>query len=333
MTTIGYGDKYPKTTPGRILTFILSIWGVIIVSLMVVALSTFVDPTNRQKKAFHMMKQLNFADERYWKAGDLIKSLMKTNKVFKKANGNQNNSELKAQVKEFKHAFLSYRNASKQKHMNMQEMDFNNVIILQNDILKIELQRVKHNQNDILKGANKLLKKILRLKEIENKNKKKGGAPIRNKNLLRPNVKNANNPTQKRKGSAAGKKRAPSGDEDNQGKLFELDDWSGLDVEEYKRKEKHRKERRKQRQSEAKDFLGKKKEGKEGKGRSGEKDGRSEKKKKKKKKDKRKRDEGGAGDHQSRAGVDKKADKTGKTSRKSNNGKNAPSQKIRKMKV
>ena len=58
MTTIGFGDFYPKTTPGRIMTFILSIWGVIIVSLMVVALSTFVTTSNSQNKTFSMIKKL-----------------------------------------------------------------------------------------------------------------------------------------------------------------------------------------------------------------------------------------------------------------------------------
>ena len=42
MTTIGYGDYFPKTLPGRSLTFILSIWGVIVTASMTVALDTFV---------------------------------------------------------------------------------------------------------------------------------------------------------------------------------------------------------------------------------------------------------------------------------------------------
>jgi nucleoside recognition membrane protein YjiH len=83
MTTIGYGDFFPKTTPGRILTFVLAVWGVVIVSLMVVALSTFVDPTNRQKKSFHMIKQLNLADTVREKSGNLVVSLYKSFKVYK----------------------------------------------------------------------------------------------------------------------------------------------------------------------------------------------------------------------------------------------------------
>jgi hypothetical protein len=39
MTTVGYGDYFPKTILGRCTIFVTSIWGVFIVSLMVVALT------------------------------------------------------------------------------------------------------------------------------------------------------------------------------------------------------------------------------------------------------------------------------------------------------
>ena len=38
MTTVGYGEFYPRTIPGRTVIFITTIWGVFIVSLLVVAL-------------------------------------------------------------------------------------------------------------------------------------------------------------------------------------------------------------------------------------------------------------------------------------------------------
>jgi hypothetical protein len=39
MTTVGYGDFYPRTTFGRIIDIILVVWGTFIVSLMVVVLT------------------------------------------------------------------------------------------------------------------------------------------------------------------------------------------------------------------------------------------------------------------------------------------------------
>lgn len=40
MTTVGYGDYFPITDLGRFIIFIVSIWGVTIVSIMVVTLIT-----------------------------------------------------------------------------------------------------------------------------------------------------------------------------------------------------------------------------------------------------------------------------------------------------
>jgi len=39
MTTVGYGDYYPRTTFGRVIDVILVVWGTFIVSLMVVVLT------------------------------------------------------------------------------------------------------------------------------------------------------------------------------------------------------------------------------------------------------------------------------------------------------
>lgn len=39
MTTVGYGDYFPRTTFGRVIDVILVVWGTFIVSLMVVVLT------------------------------------------------------------------------------------------------------------------------------------------------------------------------------------------------------------------------------------------------------------------------------------------------------
>jgi len=39
MTTVGYGDFFPRTSFGRIIDAVLVIWGTFIVSLMVVVLT------------------------------------------------------------------------------------------------------------------------------------------------------------------------------------------------------------------------------------------------------------------------------------------------------
>lgn len=39
MTTVGYGDYFPRTLIGRIIDVVLVIWGTFVVSLMVVVLT------------------------------------------------------------------------------------------------------------------------------------------------------------------------------------------------------------------------------------------------------------------------------------------------------
>lgn len=46
MTTVGYGDFYPRTLFGRILDIIIAIWGIFIVSMMVVVLSNTLESNN-----------------------------------------------------------------------------------------------------------------------------------------------------------------------------------------------------------------------------------------------------------------------------------------------
>lgn len=60
MTTVGYGDFYPKTTFGRILTIIISIWGIFIVSMMVVVLSNFLALNMSEKRALLVLNRLEF---------------------------------------------------------------------------------------------------------------------------------------------------------------------------------------------------------------------------------------------------------------------------------
>jgi len=38
MTTVGYGDYNPKTLPGRMIGFILCIWGIFLMSTIVIIL-------------------------------------------------------------------------------------------------------------------------------------------------------------------------------------------------------------------------------------------------------------------------------------------------------
>lgn len=55
MTTVGYGDFYPRTTPGRIVAFFVCVWGVYVVSFTVLALTRILEPSKLEHKVFYFL--------------------------------------------------------------------------------------------------------------------------------------------------------------------------------------------------------------------------------------------------------------------------------------
>ena len=59
MTTVGYGDYYPRTMFGRVIDFILIVWGSIVVSLMVVVLTNSLTMDMSEKRAVAVLNRLD----------------------------------------------------------------------------------------------------------------------------------------------------------------------------------------------------------------------------------------------------------------------------------
>lgn len=58
MTTVGYGDYYPRTTFGRVIDVLLVVWGTFIVSLMVVVLTNTLNMDQSEKRALIVLNRL-----------------------------------------------------------------------------------------------------------------------------------------------------------------------------------------------------------------------------------------------------------------------------------
>lgn len=59
MTTVGYGDYFAKTHLGRFIIFFVCIWGVFIVSMMVITLNNTLEITTLESKAIAVLERLD----------------------------------------------------------------------------------------------------------------------------------------------------------------------------------------------------------------------------------------------------------------------------------
>lgn len=134
MTTIGFGDYYPRTMPGRILTFALACFGVAMTSLMVVALSNYIVLNKTQKKAFFMIKSIQAKSTKIQAASALIVTMVKSLNYFKSKNeGWIKNFFMESKISRIRNKFRDYRGSKN----NINDVETNyplmDLCIMQND--------------------------------------------------------------------------------------------------------------------------------------------------------------------------------------------------------
>lgn len=72
MTTVGYGDYYPRTLLGRIWNIFIAIWGIFIVSMMILTLTNMLNLDTSEKKALTVLNRLETRSDLRKKAAQLI---------------------------------------------------------------------------------------------------------------------------------------------------------------------------------------------------------------------------------------------------------------------
>jgi len=63
MTTVGFGDITPVTTGGRIIMIFCSVFGVVIISLMVVTVTNTLNMNQNENKAFMLLRRLRVKEK------------------------------------------------------------------------------------------------------------------------------------------------------------------------------------------------------------------------------------------------------------------------------
>jgi hypothetical protein len=85
MTTVGYGDTYPKSNIGRLLGIAVCLWGVLLVSLFVVAISDALEFNIPQKNAYNLVHRLIYRDQLKKEAAGAIMSHYRI-KIYERKN-------------------------------------------------------------------------------------------------------------------------------------------------------------------------------------------------------------------------------------------------------
>lgn len=60
MTTVGYGDFYPRTGRGRVVMVICAVYGTVGFSLIVVSVTNILQMSTREKRAYMLLKRVNY---------------------------------------------------------------------------------------------------------------------------------------------------------------------------------------------------------------------------------------------------------------------------------
>lgn len=95
MTTIGYGDIYPRTHLGRITCIVACIWGVFILSLFVVALTNTTEFTQKEEQVYDAIIKNKAVENKLRKdAGILVKDFILLTYFKKRSMDNKRRTRL-----------------------------------------------------------------------------------------------------------------------------------------------------------------------------------------------------------------------------------------------
>lgn len=108
MATVGYGDITPKTLPGRVFAFFLAIWGVFLISLVVLLFFNFMQLTDSESMALKVYDRMSFRDELTKEAASVLGKIVKIRKYYKEGK----KGKIKSMAASFKNSIESFREKS-----------------------------------------------------------------------------------------------------------------------------------------------------------------------------------------------------------------------------
>jgi hypothetical protein len=112
MTTVGYGDYFPVTEPGRVIGFIACLWGVLVVSMVVITLSNMLSLESGENKAFIMLSRLQYKKDLREKAASLVGAAVRFRLMS--ISDHPDEKKLKSQAAKFRRYLSSFKKTRSQ---------------------------------------------------------------------------------------------------------------------------------------------------------------------------------------------------------------------------
>ena len=145
MTTVGYGDFYPRTHVGRIMAIFSCLIGQFIVSALVVALQNFVSLSTDEERAYSHLKHIMYQDEMKVKAANVIRAALRLSR-HKKKMAKKKGLRIVQVLSLFLNlrTYISYFH-SKYKSVSSRVMPLDQMIKNLNDRIKLDLDELRQN--------------------------------------------------------------------------------------------------------------------------------------------------------------------------------------------
>ena len=164
MTTVGYGDFYPKTHIGRFIIVISAFWGIFIVSLIILILTNSSSFSSAQSRAYNFMKKIELRQKGNRYAGIYLNSIIELFLLSRKSKSDKRFKEKKYEIlvktKTFFRRFKYYKKLSQQIEKSPEEM-----LRVINETLACEIIKLE----EIIRVARDLEEQLKTLRESQNK--------------------------------------------------------------------------------------------------------------------------------------------------------------------
>jgi len=111
MSTVGYGDFYPKTHMGRFVGVIICLWGVVVVSIFVVTVTNMLafDPT--EEKTYSLLQRLSYKEDLKKQATYVLAAAYKGRSILKK--NSRNSRSYVNSIRDFRKNILSFQRTAR----------------------------------------------------------------------------------------------------------------------------------------------------------------------------------------------------------------------------